>query len=776
MRILLLIHLTMASLLFLSSCGEKGSKVLTDKEREELRIRLQSANMHLQNNDFDRAIEELNTCLKINPEDFEAHFGLGFVYFNQRKLDLAVEVLREAIEIDSMRTEPHILLARIFMGVGRWEETSQEFDIILELKPEDMETRFQLVDFITKKKMDAETALEEVKKILEINPDEMKVHLLLGQTYLSAGHFSQAIEKFQFCMENLPGEFEPVYHLGITYLRNGEYRKAVNFLKRALDIDPENLHALWNLRIAHSLAGRKMEELEDKYRLVSTRKTHPSPVIFKDVAQEAGVAKVDGGRGSAWGDYDNDGDLDLLTVGSYTPHSLYRNNGDGTFTDVTISVGIQGENGFGSLFADYDNDGDLDIYVTQNGWFGKGQNTLWRNERNHGKDIFVNVTQEAGVGDTGSSFTAAWGDLDNDGYLDLYVANGVIGDTSPNRLYHNNGDGTFTDFAPKAGVDNRGRTIGCALGDYDEDGHLDIHIVNLGETNILYRNNGDGTFSNVTQKAGALTETIAGYVTWFFDYDNDDHLDIFICSMGSFPYFILSWKGEDVPSPIWPILLHNNGDGTFTNTTKNAGLDRSFGSMGANYGDVDNNGYLDIYLGNAGPPMDRLEPNALFLNNGDGTFTDVTDAAGVGNIGKGHGNTFADYDNDGDLDLYAPVGGAFVGDQWPNSLYRNEGTENNSLIVRAIGTRSNRDGIGAKIYVTSGDFSLFRVVEGGCGFGSTNSLPIEFGLGKRKKVDLLEIRWPSGLVETYENIEANQLLIVTEGKGVERKKYIKSQT
>jgi hypothetical protein len=190
--------------------------------------------------------------------------------------------------------------------------------------------------------------------------------------------------------------------------------------------------------------------------------------------------------------------------------------------------------------------------------------------------------------------------------------------------------------------------------------------------------------------------------------------------------------------------------------------------MGANYGDVDNDGFLDIYLANAGPDMGWLEPDVFFRNNGNGSFTEITKGAGLGNLGKGHGVTFGDYDMDGDLDIYAPIGGAFSGDQWPNSLYRNEGTENNWLVVKTVGTRSNRDGIGAKILVTSGDLTLLRVVDGGSGFGSTNSLPVEFGLGKRKKIDRVEIRWPSGIVETYENKEVNQLLTITEGEGMER--------
>ena len=187
--------------------------------------------------------------------------------------------------------------------------------------------------------------------------------------------------------------------------------------------------------------------------------------------------KVDGGRGSAWGDYDNDGDLDIVAVGTYQPHALFRNNGDGTFTNTAAQAGIADpRGGWGSLFADYDNDGYLDLYITRGGWSGAAENTLYHN---NGDGTFTDVTHAAGVSDPQSSFCAAWADYDNDGYLDLYVADGVIGDGAANVLYHNNGDGTFTNTADVAGVADTGNSLGTAWGDYDKDGHIDLHVVNL---------------------------------------------------------------------------------------------------------------------------------------------------------------------------------------------------------------------------------------------------------------------------------------------------------
>ena len=475
--------------------------------------------------------------------------------------------------------------------------------------------------------------------------------------------------------------------------------------------------------------------------------------------------KVDGGRGSAWGDYDNDGDEDIVAVGTYQPHALYRNNGDGTFTNVAEQAGIADpRGGWGSLFADYDNDGYLDLYITRGGWSGAAENTLYHN---NGDGTFTDVTHAAGVADPQSSFCAAWADYDNDGYLDLYIADGVIGDGAANVLYHNNGDGTFTNAAETAGVANTGNSLGTAWGDYDKDGYIDLHVVNFGQSNVLYRNNGDGTFTDVTSTTGMNIPVTDAFVTFFLDVDNDADLDIFISNSGSFQAFIAGQITGTAPHDgDRQVLYRNNGDGTFTDVTRESGLYQAFGAMGANFGDIDSDGYLDIYLATGAPQMGRLERDALFRNNGDGTFTDATLAFGLGNIGKGHGVTFGDVDRDGDVDIYVPVGGAFIGDQWHNLFYQNAGAGNNWLTLKLVGVKSNRDGIGAKVTLRLGNSVIYREVSGGCGFGSTNSLSLEIGLKAHTKVDTLEIVWPSGQIDTHRNLPINQRLVVTEGRSL----------
>ena len=350
-----------------------------------------------------------------------------------------------------------------------------------------------------------------------------------------------------------------------------------------------------------------------------------------------------------------------------------------------------------------------------------------------------------------------------------------------NALYHNNGDGTFADVAMRAGVDNGlRRTIGVVWGDYDKDGWLELYVANFkAGGNTLYRNNGDGTFTDVTRAAGAANPITGGFVAFFFDYDNDGWLDLFIASWTrQTESVILSMVATESSAPInQPALYHNNGDGTFTDMTVQAGLGRAFGTMAMIFGDIDNDGYQDVYLANGAPPIDRFEPDRLFLNNGDGTFADVTDVAGVGSIGKGHGTTMVDFDNDGDLDIYSPEGGMGMnpGDRQPNRLYRNEGNQNHWLQVKVIGGAkvesgtstseepfSNRDGIGARVTVRIGGTIRYAEVSGGAGFGVTNSLPVEFGLGTATLVDTVEVRWPSGLVDRVTGVPADRMLTIRE--------------
>ena len=758
----------------------------TDKPRTqvspEFTAQYQQGMDALDMNNLAAAEKAFQACLQIDPNAHDARMQLARTYIRQQAFTRAEETLQTLIGLlkqipDSKEklSRAYLTLAQVFSYQQQFSDSTVALTSALEVNPDDTEARIRLGYFLGAPQQmlvpDLAASKRQFEKVLELEPNNREATLQLGLAEFRLGEADKAAERFENIIQNYRRHSGAYYYLGVYHLRHGDPEKAVMNFKEALRLKPRDPETLWNLWTAYAKLGGYPEELPEEFKIqvnisgssdVVNKNAKP---LFTDVAPDLKMDKVDGGRGSAWGDYDNDGDLDIVAVGTYQPHTLYRNNGDGTFTNVADQAGIADpRGGWGSLFADYDNDGYLDLYVTRGGWSGAAENTLYHN---NGDGTFTDVTHTAGVADPQSSFCAAWADYDNDGYLDLYISDGVIGDGAANVLYHNNGDGTFTNTADMAGVANTGNSLGTAWGDYDKDGHIDLHVVNYGQSNVLYRNNGDGTFTDVTATAGMNLSVTDAFVTFFLDVDNDADLDIFISNSGSFQAFIASQiTGSATYDSDRQVLYRNNGDGTFTDVTQESGLYYAYGAMGANFGDINSDGYLDIYLATGAPQMGRLERDALFQNNGDGTFTDVTTALGLGNIGKGHGVTFGDADADGDVDIYVPVGGAFIGDQWHNLFYQNAGVTYNWITLKLVGVKSNRNGIGAKVTLRAGDSIVYREVSGGCGFGSTNSLPLEIGLGTHAEVDTLEIIWPSGQVDTHRNLSVNQKLIVVEGKNL----------
>jgi hypothetical protein len=371
---------------------------------------------------------------------------------------------------------------------------------------------------------------------------------------------------------------------------------------------------------------------------------------------------------------------------------------------------------------DYDNDGYQDLYVTREGGLPA---ELWRN---NGNGTFANVTAVAGVGAIGG-MSAAWRDYERDGFIDILVARWC----GTPLLYHNNHDGTFAERAAQAGLTRDGCGVGAVFGDYDGTGDLSIYLTFLGGDNALYRNNSDGTFADVTATAGVSGNGKGEGAAWG-DYDNDGDLDLFVSSDSNYP----------------SLLYRNDGNGTFSDVAPTAGLTVTGIGRGVAWGDYDNDGWLDLAALN----WDSL---VLYHNNHDGRFSVVTGHDGLTPSLNGNGLAWGDYDDDGDLDLYlTSMGGA-------NHLYRNTG-RGNWLVVKLIGTRSNRSGIGARVQVTGGGLSQTREVSGGSGFHSQDSLPVEFGLGANTGIVDVQVRWPSGIVQTLRNVSANRYLDVVESQ------------
>ncbi len=796
--------------LFLFIIAGCDSDTPPDKMDPQLAAQYQRGIDALDRRDFAEAEQAFQACLQMDTNAHDARMQLASTYTRQLKfaraeveLQMLIGLLKQAPEAKDRLSKAYLALAQVFSYQQRFSDATVALTRALEVNPDDTDARIRLGYFLGAPQQmlvpDLSASKRQFEKVLELEPNNLEAMLQLGLAEFRLGEADKAAERFEDIIQNYRRHSGAYYYLGVYHLRHGDFEKAVTNFKESLRLKPRDPETLWNLWTAYNALGGYPPELPEEFKINSPnlqsskvpifpkksaqpetewkadiRKDTFKPQtdlnepqgklenLFTNVAADLKMDKVDCGRGSAWGDYDNDGDLDIVAVGTYQPHALYRNNGDGTFTNVAAEAGIADpRGGWGSLFADYDNDGYPDLYITRGGWSGAAENTLYHN---NGDGTFTDVTHAAGVEDPQSSFCAAWADYDNDGYIDLYIANGVIGDGAANVLYRNNGDGTFTNTAERAGVANTGNSLGTAWGDYDKDGYIDLHVVNYGQSNVLYRNNGDGTFTDVTATTGMNLPITDAFVTFFLDVDNDADLDIFISNSGSFQAFIAGQITGIAPHDgDRQVLYRNNGDGTFTDVTREAGLYHAFGAMGANFEDIDSDGYLDIYLATGAPQMGRLERDALFRNNGDGTFTDATFDLGLGNIGKGHGVTFGDADTDGDVDIYVSVGGAFIGDQWHNLFYQNTGSGNNYLNLKLVGVKSNRDGIGAKVTVHAGDSLIYREVSGGCGFGSTNSLPLEIGLGTHTKVDTLEIVWPSGQVDTHRNLSVNQQLTVTEG-------------
>jgi len=793
LKIIKISVLTTSLFLFLISVGcntdtpqRRRGEVTSPAQNPQLTVQYQRGIDALDVNNFVEAEEAFQACLQMDPNAHDARMQLARTYIRQQKWVLAEGTLQKLIELrrgevsspeaKDKLSRAYLTLAQVFSYQQRFSDSTAALTNALEVNPDDTNARIRLGYFLGAPQQmlvpDLSASKRQFEKVLELEPNNLEAMLQLGLAEFRLGEADKAAERFENIIQNYRRHSGAYYYLGVYHLRHGDPEKAVVNFKESLRLKPRDPETLWNLWTAYSQLGGYPEDLPEEFkivgansdsRLLTDNRQLTTDNYFTDIAPDLKMDKVDGGRGSAWGDYDNDGDLDIVAVGTYQPHVLYRNNGDGTFTNVAEQAGIADpKGGWGSLFADYDNDGYPDLYITRGGWSGAAENTLYRN---NGDGTFTDVTHTADVADPQSSFCAAWADYDNDGYIDLYIANGVIGDGAANVLYRNNGDGTFTNTAETAKVANTGNSLGTAWGDYDKDGHIDLHVVNYGQSNVLYRNNGDGTFTDVTATAGMSLAVTDAFVTFFLDVDNDADLDLFISNSGSFQAFIAGQiTGSATHDSDRQVLYRNNGDGTFTDVTKESGLYHAYGAMGANFGDINSDGYVDIYLATGAPQMGRLERDALFQNNGDGTFIDATVALGLGNIGKGHGVTFGDADADGDVDIYVPVGGAFIGDQWHNLFYQNTGTGNNYLTLKLVGVKSNRDGIGAKVTLRIGDHLIYREVSGGCGFGSTNSLPLEIGLGKHTKVDTLEIVWPSGQVDTHRNLPVNQKLVVTEGK------------
>lgn len=610
-------------------------------------------------------------------------------------------------------------------------------------------------------KLEYTELIDRYSERLQKDPNDFDARLELGRTYIKCGLCDQAVHELEIAAQNPPTQAAALHHLGLAHYRAGRFRQAVESCVKSLFIDPNRERTrVWLWYSAEAMGGYP-EDVPAEYRLEMKPGWEPATTQYEDIAAKIGLDKTSGGRGTAVFDYNNDGLLDVMIASAYGGCCLYRNNGDGTFTDVSTRSGLdQCVNAFNVSAADYDNDGFVDVFVTRQGFYS-GDSVLYHN---NGDGTFTNVTEKAGVQSWGPAFSASWVDYDCDGYLDLYICyniGGVFDHRVPNKLFHNNGDGTFTDVTQPAGLYNLYPSICAAWGDYNNDGYPDLFISSgLGRPQLFW-NRGDGTFVDASLRAG-FTQFKMGSVCFSCDYNNDGWLDIVQYAWCDHEDEIFSIKNGTARegAPV-ACIYHNNRDGTFTMLDRDIGIDTSWGTMSGTFGDLNNDGNLDLILGNGSPRMERLVPMIVLENDG-GRYHNRTFTSGLPLIGKSHGVNCADLFGDGRLEIIVAAGGAYPGDLMTSSVYRPTKLPGNYLNVRLAGTKSNRDAIGARISLLAGGTRQMREIYGGSNVGC---LPCEqhFGLGSLIKADAIEIRWPSGLVQRVENPPINDTIRVVEG-------------
>jgi len=542
-------------------------------------------------------------------------------------------------------------------------------------------------------------------------------------------------------------------------------RLAVRHFTEYLGQFPDDLGVRWLLNVAHMTLGEHPHKVDPRFLISLDHfvKSEFDIGKFRDIGHQAGVDRFNLAGGAVMEDFDNDGRLDLATTAfdPVEPMGYYHNTGDGTFENRTKTAGLSQQLGGKYLVqTDYNNDGRMDLFISRGAWFLIPMpQTLLRND---GDGKFSDVTKEAGLLTQVNSTSSRWADYDNDGWLDVFM----VCERPTNRLYHNRGDGTFEDVSAKAGIGQPGSLFckGADWIDYDNDDYPDLFINNLLGDARLYHNNRDGTFTDVTKSMG-IDGPKNGFPCWAWDYDNDGWLDIFAtCFDYSIADVVKGLLGQPhgrSSNRLW----HNVNGKRFENKTKEAGLDLVFATMGSNFGDFDNDGFLDFYLGTGDPDLATLVPNRMFKNVAGRRFAEITGSSGTGNLQKGHGVSCADWDNDGDVDIFIEMGGAVPGDRYHNILFQNPGQGNNWLTVKLVGKKTNRAAIGARIkVVATGDPPLVvrRHVSSGGSWGA-NPLQQHIGLGKAERVALLEIHWPtSGTTQVFRDIPANQAIEVTE--------------
>ena len=601
--------------------------------------------------------------------------------------------------------------------------------------------------------------------------------------WLSVAHVSAALRNECLTADVVDPCLIPRTAGGGPQRRHDHARVAASGFDLLLKSTPDNLAARWLLNLAHMTLGQYPDSVPPAWLIppeaFGSQTSFPR---FPEIARGLGLAVVGHAGGSAMEDFNGDGYLDLIvsSMGVKDQVRLFFSNRDGTFTERTVEAGLEGITGALNLNqTDFDNDGDRDVLLIRGGWDRLGGQPMSLLE-NRGDGTFADVTEAAGLLKMRANQTVGWGDYNNDGWLDLYIGNESLDRTQPNELFENQHDGTFKDVTKQTGTGVAGYTKGVTWGDIDNDGRLDLYVSRMDLPNVLLHNEGPDSsgiwrFKDITATAG-VAEPEESFSTWVWDYDNDGWLDLFVngyrfnrprnCAADVTAEYLGRPHGAELPR-----LYRNRGNRTFEDVTKKVGLDKVMCAMGANFGDLDNDGWLDFYVATGDPDFRSVIPNRMFRSVGARAFEEVTTAGGFGILTKGHGVSFGDLDNDGDQDIFANMGGMLEADVAPSVLLENPGFGNHWITLVLEGVKSNRAAIGARIAVAvdgaEGPRTIHRVVSSGGSFGG-NSLQQEIGIGGATAIREISIRWPGGGTQAFRGVPIDQAYLVREGDSLPR--------
>jgi hypothetical protein len=608
--------------------------------------------------------------------------------------------------------------------------------------------------------------------------------------------------------------------LGIAYLRLGEQencnlmpissqcilgqlhhtqeegaRKAIGLYEQLLGAFPDDRGSQWLLNIAYMAVGRYPDSVPKRFLIPNlTLKRDKSFPLFWNIAPNVGASITSLAGGLCVEDFNRDGLLDIFMTewGLNDPVHYLVADGHGGYVDKTEQAGLKGiVGGPNCTHADYDNDGYEDIFITRGGWLGDGGKFPPSLLHNKGDGTFEDVTFAAGLGSMHPRETAAWADFNNDGYLDLFVGDesgvGMGWGSHRSELYLNNRDGTFTEVSHKVGIDIDAFVKGVAWADVNNDGLPDLYVSILGGPNRLYMNRGGKSidtwrFEEVGAKAG-VQMPLMSFPVWFFDYDNDGWEDLMVLTYDNTAPIHEAVAREYLGLPPAPRaagampheyshLYRNKHDGTFEDVTKAVGLaDKEIYAMGSNFGDLDNDGWLDFYVGTGNVDLRAIIPNRMFRNVNGKRFEEVTVEGGFGHLQKGHGTVFADLDRDGDEDIFMILGGAYTGDVSPSVLFENPGWPGRNWVTLELqGTIANRSAIGARVKVVAAEANgttrtIWRTVGTGGSFGA-GPLQLHVGLGTAVSLPMVEVTWPDSLrsKSSYTSLQVRQTYSLVQGQ------------